>query len=156
MKILNAAAIAGNDLSLNIFVSDEFMERDKFLLKSLGFDPELAHKFNRGATAVKMDLFKNGREHAQLIKTTIPKLAELSRAAVLIDHQSILQLTNEPSRDSLGVALILSASDGKRYCYLIGFEAVPNTTTAVTVRITKSILKEKLDQMKHTSEFALL
>ena len=156
MKILNAAAIAGNDLSLNVFVSDEFMERDKCLLKSLGYDPELAHKFNRGETAVKMDLFKNGRENAYLIRATIPKLVELSRVAILIDHQSILQLTNEPVRDSLGVALVLSASDGKRYCYLIGFEAVPNTSTPVTVQTTKSILKEKLEQIKHTKTFALL
>lgn len=145
MKLKNAAAIAGNGLSLDVFVSEEFMERDKFLLKSLGYDAEQAHKFNRGATAVKMDLFKNGSAHAQLIKTLVPKLAELSRIALLIDHQAILQLKNEPARDSLGVALILSASDGLRYCYLLGFEAVESTRTADTVRITKQILKDRLE-----------
>ena len=148
MKILNAAAIASNDLSLNVLVSKEFMERDKFLLESLGANPDLAHKFNRGATAVKMDLFKNGREQANLIRATIPKLAELSRVAILIDHQSILQLTNEPARDSIGVALVLSATDEMRYCHLIGFEAVSSTTTAETVRTTKSILKEMLDNVQ--------
>ena len=139
LKALNASVIASCNLSLDFFVSEEMMERDQFLLKLAGIDPMQAHKFNRGETAVKEDLFKVGSANRQLIKSVAPKLAEMSRVSMQIDHQAVLQLTAETGRDAYGTALILAASDKKRYSYLLGFQNVESTRIADTVKLTQQI-----------------
>ena len=139
LKALNASVIASCNLSLDFFVSEEMMERDQFLLKLAGIDPMQAHKFNRGETAVKEDLFKIGSANRQLIKSVAPKLAEMSRVSMQIDHQAVLQLTAETGRDAYGTALILAASNKKRYSYLLGFQNVESTRIADTVKFTQQI-----------------
>ena len=139
LKAQNASVIASCNLSLDFFTSEEMMERDKFLLELAGINPMQAHKFNRGETAVKEDLFKIGNANRQLIKSVAPKLAEMSRISMQIDHQAVLQLTAETGKDAYGSAIILAASNGKRYSYLLGFENVESTRIADTVKLTQQI-----------------
>ena len=144
LKQLNAAVIAANDLPLNFFVSEEMLERDRFLLESTQTDPDEVHQFNRGATAVKEDLFKIGNANRQLIKSVAPELAEKSRICLLYDHQSILQLSNETNGSALGEGLLLRATDGKRYQHLLSFKSVDSTGTEATVRHAKQTAQERL------------
>ena len=144
MKQLNAAVIAGNNLSMNFFVSDEMLERDRFLLESTQTDPDDVYQFNRSAICVKEDLFKIGSATRQLIKAVAPQLAEKSRLCWLMDHQSILQLNNETNRSALGSALLLKATDKKRYQILMSFDSVDSTGTEPTVRLAKKTAKERL------------
>lgn len=142
LKVLNAATIAGCNVSFDFFVSEEMLERDRFLLESFGIDPDQVHRFNRGRTAVKEDLFKEGSANQQLIRSVAQALAKTSRLTIMIDHQKVLQLTNEQNSDALGVALVLSATDKKRYTYLLGFQTVSLTSNEPTVRATKLIAQE--------------
>ena len=142
LKILNAAVIAEAGLSLDFFTKASVIERDRFLLKSLGYDPDQISRFDRGSGAVKNDLFKSGSKNADVIKRVAPQLAEKSRLALLIDHQAILQLSNETNRDAFGTGIILSADDDKRYNYLASFESVPSTTTEETVRRARQVAQE--------------
>ena len=144
LKQLNAAVIAANNLSMNFFVCEEMLERDRFLLENTQIDPDDVYQFNRGATSVKEDLFKIGSANRQLIKSVAPKLAEKSRLCLLLDHQSILHLSNETNRSALGSALLLKATDGKRYQHLMSFESVDSTGTEPTVRLAKKTAKERL------------
>ena len=139
LKALNAAVIASCNLPLDFFVSQEMMERDKFLLELGQIDPMQAHKFNRGETAVKEDLFKVGSANRQLIKSVAPKLAEQSRLSLQIDHQAVHQLTAETGKDAYGSAIVLAATDQKRYSYLLGFENVESTRIADTVKLTQQM-----------------
>ena len=143
LKTLNAAVIASNNLSLNFFVSEEMIERDRFLLEAAEIDPDQVYHFNRGETAVKEDLFKVGNANRQLIKSVAPQLAEKSRLSWIMDHQSILQLTNEPSRHALGIGLLLAATDGKRYPFLLSYESVESVRIEETVRVGKNVAKER-------------
>ena len=142
LKARNAAVIAGCNLQLDFFITEEMMERDRFLLESVGVDPNQAQKFNRGSTAIKEDLFKIGNSNRQLIKSVAPKLAAKSRLTMQVDHQSVIQLTSESSPNALGTALILSATDEKRYSYLLGFENVPSTRIADTVKLAQQAAQD--------------
>ena len=137
LKKMNAAVIAEAGLSLDFWTKSAVIEREKYLLESMGYDSEQVHRFDRGSSAVKADLYKVATKNANAIKKVLPQLADKSRIALMVDHQAILQLTNEPNRDALGSALILSAIDDKRYSYLMGFESVSTTSTSETVRIVR-------------------
>lgn len=142
LKSLNAAVIATQNLSMDFFVSEEMIERDRYLLKAAGVDPMEAHRFDRGAVAVKNDLFQTGSANWRLIKSVAPQIAQKSRFGLLIDHQKVLNLSNEPHDDALGVALILSATDGKRYTYVLAFENVESTRNQHTVTLVNQIAKD--------------
>ena len=141
LKARNAAVIASKNLSMDFFVSKEMMERDEYLLKSLGVDPSEAHRFNRGACAVKNDLFQAGSANWRLIKSVGPRLAEKSRLAILIDHQKILQLTNESDKDAIGCALILTATDQRRYTFVMAYDNVKSTRNPDTVKHVNEVAK---------------
>ena len=143
LKKLNVAVIAEAGLSLDFFTKASVIERDRFLLKSLGYDPDQISRFDRGSGAVKNDLFKAGSANAELIKRVAPQLADKSRLALLIDHQAILQLSDETNRDAFGFGIILSAEDEKRHNYLAAFESVPSTSTEETVRRARQVAKER-------------
>ena len=138
----NAAVIAEKGLSLDFFVNDVVLERDRFLLEKLGYDPDEVFRFNRGKTAVKNDLFKTCNENNKKIAKVAHSLADTHRLAWLIDHQSLPNLPNEPADDALGSALILTADDGHRYPYLLAFDGVRNKTNDETVRMVRQTAKE--------------
>ena len=144
LRSLNAGVIAGNDLSLDFFASEEMIARDSFLLQSNGVDPDEVHRFNKGSTGIKNDLLKTASANRQLISSVVPELAKHSRLATLVDHQKILHLTNETNADALGFGLVLSATDNKRYSFLLGFEAVESTRNADTVHIAREIAQERI------------
>ena len=143
LQKLNAAIIAEAGLSLDFFTKESIMERDRFLLKSLGYDPDQVRRINRGKHAVKEDLFKAGSENARLIRSVAPQLADKGRLAMMIDHQSILHLKKEDCRDAFGSGLVLSASSGKRHEYLMGYEATGTTGARETVRVARQHAKER-------------
>ena len=143
LKKLNAAIIAEAGLSLDFFTKAAVIERDRFILKALGYDPDQVSLFDRGSGAVKNDLFKAGSENADLIKRVVPALADKGRVAWVLDHQAILQLTNETNRDAFGTAIVLSADSDMRHTYLTSFESVPSTATEDTVRIARQVAKER-------------
>ena len=143
LQKLNAAIIAEAGLSLDFFTKESIMERDRFLLKSVGYDPDQVQRINRGKHAVKEDLFKAGSENARLIRSVAPQLADKGRLAMMIDHQAILHLKKEDCRDAMGSGLVLSASSGKRHDYLMGYEATGTTGARETVRIARQHAKER-------------
>lgn len=141
LKALNAAVIASKNLSMDFFVSEEMMERDAYLLKSAGVDPSEVHRFNRGAGAVKNDLFLTGSANWRLIKSVAPRLAEKSRLSMQIDYQKILQLTAESDKDAIGCALILTATDKRRYNFVLAYENVKSIRTLDTVKHVNEVAK---------------
>ena len=155
LKALNAAVIASKNLSMDFFVSEEMLERDEYLLKSVGVDPSEVHRFNRGSGAVKSDLFKAGSANWRLIKTVGPRLAEKSRLTILIDHQKILQLTNESDKDAIGCALVLTATDMNRYQFFLAYDTVKSTRTPDTVKHVNEVAKVRF-KMRFDSFFCAL
>ena len=118
------------------------MERDRFLLESIGVDPNEVQRFNRGAAAIKNDLYRIGSENQRLIRSVAPQIAAKSRFGVQIDHQAVNNLRNEPHNDACGSALILSATDSKRYTYVMGFDNVASKANHHTTVLINQILKE--------------
>ena len=143
LKKMNAAIIAEEGLSLDFFKKDAVIERERFLLKSVGYDPDEVHRFDRGKNAVKDDIYKEGSKNARIIRSVAPQLADKSRLSIMIDHQSILQLSNEETRDALGIGLILSSVDDKRYSYLLSYEATETTAANETVRVARRVAQER-------------
>ena len=119
------------------------MERDRYILRMLGYDPDQVRRFNRGKNAVKEDLFKTGSENARLIRSVAPQLADQGRLALAVDHQSILHLKKEDCRDACGSGLVLSASSGKRHEYLMGYEPTITTGARETVRVVRQHAQER-------------
>jgi len=146
LRKMNAAIIAENSLSLDFFANDAVIMRDRYILEKLGYDPDEVFRFNKGKTALKLDLFKTGFENAKIIAKVAPALADQHRWALLIDHQAILHLNNEEDNEALGIALILSANDEQRYSYLLSFEASKSKTHQETIKMVRQTAKETHEQ----------
>ena len=143
MRRANANVIAQARLSLDFFTIDAVIERDRILCRAIGIGEDEVHRFNRGSTAVKNDLFKQGDFARDLIRKAIPSLAARNRVAIHIDHQHILHLKNVKEKESLGVGLVLTGSDNRRHSFLCAYEPVANTKKPETVATVKQIAKER-------------
>ena len=135
MRRANANVIAQSRLSLDFFTNEAMIERDQILCRIAGIHEDEVSRFNRGSTAVKNDLFKQGDYARDLIRKTIPLLAARNRVAALIDHQAILHLTNVKEKDALGVGLVLTAIDHRRHSFLCGYNPTMDTSQNETIVI---------------------
>ena len=155
----NCNVIAETHVSLNHFSKKAVQERDAIMLRAGKYDPTEVKRFDVSGPTCKRDLEKQSQIHHDFLTRVIPELAAKGLIALAIDHKSVLNLKNQKliadelaadsddedktrPKDALGLQLILTAPDGKRYVYLLEFKPVANKTNAATAKILKEMFKK--------------
>ena len=158
MRNHNINVVAQCHTSLNFFAKEVSRDRDRALLKAGGFDPDEVYKFDRTGPTVKRDLERNTQTNRALIAEVADKLAEEGVLALALDHMEIKNMKNQKligvnlrdgstadavrPKHALGIQLILTAVDGKRYGYLLDYRPVAEKDNQTTVRWAREILQE--------------